>query len=82
MTNQMCQNLSWFRNQNVSNHLTTDRVHILKAVFRQVQQGYIPKYRQDVAEFVPVHRPETGQHVPGRYLHALPSEPGSALVKS
>jgi hypothetical protein len=24
MTNQMCQNLSWFRNQNVSNHLTTD----------------------------------------------------------
>ena len=25
MTNQMCQNLSWFRNQNVSNHLTTDR---------------------------------------------------------
>ena len=24
MTNQMCQNLSWFRKQNVSNHLTTD----------------------------------------------------------
>ncbi len=26
MTNQMSQNLSWFSQPNVSNHLTTDRV--------------------------------------------------------
>ena len=29
MTNQMCQNLSWLRNQYVSNHLTTDSVALL-----------------------------------------------------
>ena len=35
MTNQMSQNLSWFSQPNVSNHLTTDRDAEERAAIRE-----------------------------------------------